>query len=676
MQISKCSIYLYMMPRSLLVFFLLITGILAGKAQIPLDEQGFVRQLENTVKNGSTDSLRARAGFELSKYWSLTDTLKARAYLKQARQSAGKHSYLQILELYYEAFLSGRDHLNAAEKYYSKAELLLTRVSGREAVLFRAKIWYELGIIMIKKDSYNLAADIILNKAIPLAKKAGSISFVGTNYLLLANIFKNAGQHDKAEIYCLQAIGIFKEHQRDAGELIDAYLTLAENYTLSGRNPKSRNMLDKARQLLHPYPGSQRLLDYYAAECLYFIVANRFKEALSSINKGLDLSKSIKISYKEDRLLLQKFYASYYNKNFEEAKDILAHLMKQNMMMALSVNRLQLYHGMAVSYEGLGKMEEAYIWMKRYANLSDSVSESRLQNEVNSLEIKYKNAEKQKEIDRLKAANIQGELAVKNNRLLSWLLGTISLFLTIVALLLFLYYRNNKKLLVQKELSYRQHLNEIEQQQQLQYSQAMLEGEEQERRRLARDLHDGLGGLLAGAKINLSGQLEHPVSEPQKANLQKVIGQLDNSVTELRRIAHNMMPVNLLNFGLKTALKDLCETFITPSTHIDFHAFEMDGHIPEQTQIHIYRIVQEMLANAVRHANATNILLQCSRNGSIFLITQEDNGKGFDVKSPRLEAGIGLSNIRNRVGFLKGKMDIESATDKGTIINIELHVDG
>jgi signal transduction histidine kinase len=182
--------------------------------------------------------------------------------------------------------------------------------------------------------------------------------------------------------------------------------------------------------------------------------------------------------------------------------------------------------------------------------------------------------------------------------------------------------------------------------------------------------------MLAGAKINLSGQLESPVSELQKANLQKVIGQLDNSVTELRRIAHNMMPVNLLNFGLKTALKDLCETFITPATHIDFHAFEMESPIPEQTQINIYRIVQEMLANAVRHANATNILLQCSRNGRIFLITQEDNGKGFDVNSVHLEAGIGLSNIRNRVGFLKGKMDIESAADKGTIINIELHIDG
>ncbi|MNR31036.1 Sensor histidine kinase ComP [compost metagenome] len=136
-----------------------------------------------------------------------------------------------------------------------------------------------------------------------------------------------------------------------------------------------------------------------------------------------------------------------------------------------------------------------------------------------------------------------------------------------------------------------------------------------------------------------------------------------------------MMPENLLNFGLKTALKDLCETLMTNSTKIDFQAFEIDGPIPEQTQITIYRIVQEMLANAIRHAQATKILLQCSKNGHMFFITQEDNGKGFDLNSTHAENGTGLNNIRNRVGFLKGKMEIESTINEGTIINIELHVD-
>lgn len=261
------------------------------------------------------------------------------------------------------------------------------------------------------------------------------------------------------------------------------------------------------------------------------------------------------------------------------------------------------------------------------------------------------------------------------NSLINWLLGAVSLFLFFVAVFSYLYHRSNRKLLAQQELSYQQHLNEMAQQQQLQYSQAMLEGEAQERRRLARDLHDGLGGMLAGARINLSGQLDDLPAESIKVNLQKIIGQLDNSITELRRIAHNLMPENLLNFGLKTALKDLCETLMTSGTRIDFLAIDIDGPIPGQTQVNIYRIVQEMLANAIRHAEATHILLQCSKHDHLFFITQEDNGKGFELNSRPAETGTGLDNIRNRVGFLKGKIEIESATNEGTTINIELNVD-
>jgi two-component system NarL family sensor kinase len=313
--------------------------------------------------------------------------------------------------------------------------------------------------------------------------------------------------------------------------------------------------------------------------------------------------------------------------------------------------------------------------MKRYSELNDSVSKSQLKNDVHALEIKYRDAEKQKEINALKAQRVQESLAAKNARLMNWLLGSASLFLLVVLVFALMIYRGNKKLLAQKELSYQQHLNEMEQEQQLKFSQAVLQGEEQERRRLARDLHDGLGGMLAGAKINLSAQIEDTFSQNQRTELEKITLQLDHSVTELRRIAHNMMPVNLLKFGLTTALKDLCESLMSDNTHIDFQALGIEDSLREEVQLHIYRIVQELLSNAVRHAHAGNIILQCSQNDHLFFITQEDNGKGFDLATASNAKGIGLSNIKNRVGFLKGKIDIDSVPNEGTTINIELHVD-
>ena len=643
--------------------------------QVPLNERFYLDSLARETRSAVTDSLKARANFQLSQFWAYKDSLKSKNHLEQGKKLAHRSSYLKIIAQYYEAYFIVPTQQDKSEKMYRNVETMLGSYPTKDAYLFRAKAWYEYGIIQFKKDNYDVLTDIVLNKCIPLAQKAENKAFMGTSYLMLANIFKNSGQYQKAESYCLKAIGFLKNGQTSSAELIIAYHTLAENYTQSGQNPKARVILDDIRTMLAPYPESEYLLDYYAAEGLYFTVGDQFKKALASIEKGIILSEKLKIPYKEQRLLLQKFYASYYIKDFEQARSVLEYLMKKPPMMKLSVNRLQLYHGMAITYKGLGKMTLAYDWLERYSKLSDSVAQSKLKTEVHDLELKYKDTEKQKEINELTANNIQSALAAKNNRLINWLLGAVSLFLLIAAAFSLLYYRNNRKLLAQKELSYRQHLNELEQQQQLQYSQAMLEGEEQERRRLARDLHDGLGGMLAGAKINLSGQLENHRSENQKENLQKIIGQLDNSVTELRRIAHNMMPENLLNFGLKTALKDLCETLMTTRTKIEFQALEIDEPIPEQTQINIYRIVQEMLANAIRHAEATKILLQCSRNNDMFFITQEDNGKGFELNSSHTAQGTGLNNIRNRVGFLKGKIEIESTINEGTVINIELHVD-
>jgi signal transduction histidine kinase len=201
----------------------------------------------------------------------------------------------------------------------------------------------------------------------------------------------------------------------------------------------------------------------------------------------------------------------------------------------------------------------------------------------------------------------------------------------------------------------------------------MLQGEERERRRVAGDLHDGLGGMLAGVKMNLTGLSAAPAAG-NGSELHKVIGQLDSSISELRRIARNMMPEALLKFGLDIALKDLCGSMMTEAVKIGYQSFGIESSIPQDTQVTIYRIVQELLTNATRHAHASNILVQCSQNGDTFLVTIEDNGKGFDTALASRAKGIGLGNVKRRVDYLHGNMEIISAENEGTTINIELHV--
>jgi signal transduction histidine kinase len=145
-------------------------------------------------------------------------------------------------------------------------------------------------------------------------------------------------------------------------------------------------------------------------------------------------------------------------------------------------------------------------------------------------------------------------------------------------------------------------------------------------------------------------------------------------MTELRTIASNMMPASLLQLGLKVALKDLCESFISENLNIDFQCIGLKDNIPVDKQVTIYRIVQELLNNVVRHARAKNVLLQCSQYDDSFMITIEDDGVGFDPEILNEKKGMGMTNIKARVAYLDGKFEIMSSDGQGTSINIEVNI--
>lgn len=247
-------------------------------------------------------------------------------------------------------------------------------------------------------------------------------------------------------------------------------------------------------------------------------------------------------------------------------------------------------------------------------------------------------------------------------------MGLVLLLALSLLIFLFIIFRKNKKINEQR-------INDIKQKEELSLTKAILDGEERERERIARDLHDGLGGMLAGVKINFSTWSSSHLNPEKDQEFYKILGQLDSSVSELRHVARNLMPESLLNFGLETALLDLCEFYNRKNLEIDFQAIDIDKKLPLNIQLNIYRIVQELLANAIKHAEASNILLQCSQSHENFLITIEDNGKGFDKNIENITKSMGLRNLKNRVNYLKGKMEINS-DDQGTAINIELNIHG
>lgn len=144
---------------------------------------------------------------------------------------------------------------------------------------------------------------------------------------------------------------------------------------------------------------------------------------------------------------------------------------------------------------------------------------------------------------------------------------------------------------------------------------------------------------------------------------------------ELRRIARNMMPQTLLNSGLEAALKELCTLTANDRLKVYSKFMNLRRDLSTQVQLIIYRIVQELLANVVKHAAATEAFVQCSQDENMFYLTVEDNGSGYTQKDRHIRTGLGLENIKSRIDFLKGKMEVAGGSGKGTIVNIELNTD-
>ncbi|MGS2764852.1 sensor histidine kinase [Sinomicrobium sp. M5D2P9] len=283
------------------------------------------------------------------------------------------------------------------------------------------------------------------------------------------------------------------------------------------------------------------------------------------------------------------------------------------------------------------------------------------------------------------ASRKERELAVLQEKIIySKKLNRLYIGLALVGLIavIILIYANKQRTraMKQQQQLHQLEVNKIEQKNRISLLSAMLEGQEQERSRLARDLHDGLGGLLSGIKIEMSA-VKTILSNPEGLGLMdKTMEHLDDAVNELRRIAHSMMPEILIRYGLGEAVKEYCQRFRTSGVRIECRVFNYTNEMDHSRQMVLYRIMQELVNNAIKHAEASLIYVQLQQVEDKIFLTVEDDGVGFDKDkiAGTGKQSAGWTNIRARVEFLHGSMDILSEKGSGATITVEcfMHTDG
>lgn len=422
---------------------------------------------------------------------------------------------------------------------------------------------------------------------------------------------------------------------------------------------EQKQYLDKARHALDQIGESPLWPRYYAFQASYYANIGQASKAIADATKALELLQK----YPERSnmyMALQAICAAEYSlKNYKKARDA---ALKEHQLAIEDhyTERIIISAANIAEYSSqLGDYKTAFLYMKKYNDIKDSVQQQENTQKINELEARLRTSQKEEKIVRLELDNKRSSLQISNQRLTNILLGAACLLLLIILGWGYLFVRNNKRAAAQKE--------------KLQIAETMLRAQETERERIARDLHDGLVGTLSGIKMNLGIIAGNQKDSEVRNSINRSADQLGSSIHELRNIAHNMMPEMLLRLGLEAALKDLCHSLESAGITVRHEFINLEQSIAVEKQVIIYRIVQELFSNVLKHAQATTVFFQCARQSEIFLITVEDDGIGL-MNTPH-KAGIGLKNIESRIQYLNGHMDISSKKgSKGTAINIQLHV--
>lgn len=650
-----------------IIFSIFIFAYYAKAQQlIPLDEEAYVRQINDQINRGNSDSTRLYNYLLLSEYWAPTDALKSKQALDAVLYAKNKNILSSGLLNYYQAvYETNQGDKTKAKQLYNDAISILEKESKNKGALIKS--WYNYAYMQMEDKGYDFLVKTLTEKCIPLSEKSGNTELLAYCYTQLGLTFMSVGQLNTAEEYQKKALEqLLSIPEQNTAHLI-TYLNLVSNYCYKPDSKTAKIYLDKATALIKKYPNTQHAANYYYQVAMYHTTKLEFTPALENLSKGIPLAK-IKKQGKMLQMLKFRMYNVYLmQKDYTKAKALMEGILDEDILTKEGINRKIIITQLATVNELMGDYKQAYQWLKKSSALSDSLQQKKLLEKMNALEISHQTSVKQQTINRLEQEKKENELLARNKNLRTILLGIALGLSLVIAFLAYLNYSKQRKLNEQISLSHQQQLLRIENKRKYDATHALLQGEEQERQRIAQDLHDSMGGMLANIRMSISKDGIGNINETND-----IVQKLDRSISEMRRISRNLMPETLKNLGLETALSELCESMSYKKLRIQFEAFDLSENIPFETQLALYRITQESISNVIKYAQANNVIVQISQNDNLLNLTIEDDGVGFDKN--QITKGLGLKNIENRVQLINGTVDITSAKGEGTTINVECYV--
>ncbi len=632
-------------------------------------QQHLADSIQNLLQQELPDTTRAYNMVMLAMYTEPIGMAKAHQIYKEAVDfSLSKNlDYYAGLALYYEAtpyhfagnYAMQIDNLNKAARLFQQSGHPKSRTEL--ALVFG-------GISSFFRNTGKLDSAVVASlKSITILEELKNYRRLSSQCINLAMIYQQLNLPDKQKEYADKGL-VYAKISNDNSAMMVAYLQLGHYYTGIRDFQKAKNYADSASVYFSNSYDFSRKQNYYLLKANTFQNINQFDSAVVYYQKCHDNAKQIGSRWNMTEPLMQIGYIYLQQKKYNQAEQFVKMGLEIAETDSILVFRKEGYGTLSDIYAATGNYQQAYDLLTKYNEIKDSLQSEERKKFTLDLEKKYELEKHASHIQQLESEKRIQVLSLREKILIIQTLIGIMFTLLIVGFLLLRNYRQKQKL-------QQQHIEKLEAEKLLTATEAVLKGEEQERSRLAKDLHDGLGGLLSGIKYSFQNMKENLIMTPENAQVfERSLDMLDSSIREMRRVAHNLMPESVFRFGLDSAVRDFCADIDNSGVlTLNYQSFGMVSGWPEQSvSVAVYRIVQELVNNMVKHSEASHGLVQLTKSENTLLVDVEDNGKGMDPDKTKNGDGIGWKNIMSRVEYLKGKLSIETGSGKGTSIHIEV----
>ncbi len=522
----------------------------------------------------------------------------------------------------------------------------------------------KVGMIYIELDELDKGLQME-QKALILLRKTGNKQGIAYALSNICSVLEEKKQYGKMGEYASQAYAICREtgDEMGMGNASNHWAMWLEN------NKKYQKAEEKYKQSLSHY---QAISDTVGTTA----VLNNLGHLNQQLNpklviyyykKALDLALKYSSPDTNSLVTYMANTANQYNiqKKFGPAEGLLRNALLMSQQAGQTRILSQIYSNLSDIFTQTGQADSAI----KYAEYFQMAVEQKFSTEMAE---NFSKLQTQFEIDlrEQQKATLAKENELKSQKLIQYqiILGAVILIFCLLGVVFWLY-RNRQKIIRKRQLA------EEQWKQQEARSKAVIEAEERERQRIARELHDGIGQQLSAARLHLSaleGSLETNQTK-EEALLSNAMSMMDDAIREVRTVAHSMLANALLKQGLAGAVRDFIQKINSSGQiRIELEISGLDKNIEPMVESMLFRIIQELMSNIIRHAKANEVSIQLHRHETELILMVEDNGVGFDPTNQT--TGAGMENISSRVNFIKGHLEIDSFPGRGTTVSIEVPI--